>query len=559
MNKTLNLFTILCVCYGFFATSCNFRYEKTNSLLEQAENILDKHPNSTLHLLDSIIKEGKLSNDQHNKYLLLRVSAKHKTKQDISLDTIIFSVKKYYQNKKDDFNTFRSAYYSGLVLKERKQHKEAMESYMDAQQHGESITDENLKGLLQSAIGELYYIQLYPKEAIEQYKKARIHFLNSENYKNQIKTCNLIGSNYLLENNYDSCFAYFNQALLLAKTHNDSSEYVYINQNMGIAYKSMNDINNAKKVAKHAISYSPSSKERVMSYCNLANIFLSNNQNDSARIYTNMAINETREDNTEQRAIIYGLLANIEKIDGNHEKALEYKDLFINYLKDNFMNRNKQVVHDVQKKYDFEVIQNINNRLLIEKQWYLLATMTLVLIILIVVLILYKKNLKNKAELLDAEHKILHMKEMAKNFNHKEKSFRNVLIQHFDILKKAALLEGYLKEEDREKGSKLLKKFNEVVYGQENMDWNQLYKSMNEVQNGFFDKIQTKYPELDELEFRICCMSYAGLNNTEISIITKLKVNTIHTKKSSIRRKLGIKEYGSFFDFFNENCPEDTY
>ncbi|MCG6191591.1 helix-turn-helix transcriptional regulator, partial [Maribellus maritimus] len=56
-------------------------------------------------------------------------------------------------------------------------------------------------------------------------------------------------------------------------------------------------------------------------------------------------------------------------------------------------------------------------------------------------------------------------------------------------------------------------------------------------------------PQLDESEFRICCLIYVEFNNTEIAIILSYSVNTVQAKKSVIRKKLHIKTFGNVRDF----------
>jgi DNA-binding CsgD family transcriptional regulator len=59
---------------------------------------------------------------------------------------------------------------------------------------------------------------------------------------------------------------------------------------------------------------------------------------------------------------------------------------------------------------------------------------------------------------------------------------------------------------------------------------------------------------LEEAEVRICCLIYAGLNNTEISILMEWTTNTIQMKKSIIRKKIGVEGYGNLSDFLIKNA-----
>jgi len=70
---------------------------------------------------------------------------------------------------------------------------------------------------------------------------------------------------------------------------------------------------------------------------------------------------------------------------------------------------------------------------------------------------------------------------MAQSYNVKEKSLKNIVLRNFDILKKVALLEQFMITKPT--SNKLFKKFNEIVYNQDSMNWNQLYDTINSLHN----------------------------------------------------------------------------
>ena len=95
----------------------------------------------------------------------------------------------------------------------------------------------------------------------------------------------------------------------------------------------------------------------------------------------------------------------------------------------------------------------------------------------------------------------------------------------------------------------MLRKFNEVVYGSKDLEWGVLYQTLDNLHNGFFERLKREFPNLDESEFRICCLTYDEFDNTEIAIVLNYSLNTIQAKKGTIRKKLGIRSYGDIRDF----------
>ena len=68
----------------------------------------------------------------------------------------------------------------------------------------------------------------------------------------------------------------------------------------------------------------------------------------------------------------------------------------------------------------------------------------------------------------------------------------------------------------------------------------------------FFIRLKEVYPQLKEVEYRIRCLTYSGFSTEEISIVLNLSINTINTKRSVIRKKLGIAAFTNLRDFLNE-------
>lgn len=156
---------------------------------------------------------------------------------------------------------------------------------------------------------------------------------------------------------------------------------------------------------------------------------------------------------------------------------------------------------------------------------------------------------KKKREVNEAEKKISHLNNLALGYDEIRKTFRDTLLHHFDILKKSAVLQMYLRKDEIKQGEKLLSKFNDIVYKQQELDWDMLYDTMNELHDGFFDELKKIVPTLDDNEFKICCLIYSDFTNQEIGIIMKFSSSTITHKRSSIRRKMGLHDYSNISEY----------
>jgi tetratricopeptide (TPR) repeat protein len=540
------------ICTLLLTISCARYSPVADRILKKAEALVEQYPDSALVLLDSVRDLLNPGDAGYYSYLLLQVQAKDKSYRNITSDTLIFDVKNYYLKNKDLNKVALSSYYCGRVLLEQKKYEQAMAAFLDAENYSGQGRDDNLKGLIQSSIGEVYYKQFLQNKAITRFKQAIEYFHQAKNHKNEIITFNLTGNCFLIQGKHDSAFIYYRKGLALADQQGIAGEQAGFRQNLGVAYRKIGNLRQAKVLFNEALAFPVDSLEQSRLYYNLSQVFNEENQNDSARYYLNRALNALPvKKDVRLSSNIYKTWSEIEEKDKNYQQALKLHKQYSTYLATILDENKNSAVLEIQKKYDFQLIQNKNHRLQIERQRIFLTALLLVLSIFILYFFFYWLLMQRKRKLLEAEQRIYQLMELARNFDEKEISFRAVLLSHFNVLKKTALLEGYLKEDEKKKGGHLLRIFNEIVYGQENLDWDLVYQAINNLQNGFFDRLREIFPQLDEPEFRICCLAYAEFTNTEIGILLEYQTNTVKAKKSTIRKKIGIETSGNFHDFLD--------
>lgn len=555
MNQIKRYLPLICIL--LLTTSCDRPPLVADKMLRKAETLLKQHPDSALALLDAIQSPMNLPKEQRYRYILLRVQAKDKSYEDIASDSLVFKAKIYYSETGDLHKAALASLYSGRVLKAQKKYEQALRAYLEAENYSGQTNDANLKGLIQSSIGAVYYDQSLRNEAIPRFKRAREYFHQSKNYRNEIVSFNQIGNCFLVQAKNDSAFVFYEMSLALADQHRLVKEQSAIRQSIGVACRQVGDFQKAKMYFKQALAFPVDSLEQARLYYNLAQVFNKVDQNDSARYYLGQSLDKLPEKNANYLAAgIYRTWSAIEAKDGNYDEAFAHHSRYSKYLASILDENKSKALLEIQRKYDFQLLQNHNKQLRLDRQRILLFSSLAVLSVVILFLLVSWQSMRRRKELLEAEQKVYQLKELARSFNEKESSFRTTLLAHFDILKKAALLEAYMNENDRKKGAYLIRKFNEIVYGQAQPDWNILYRTMNNIHDGFYDRLRKTLSVLDESEFRICCLSYEEFSNTDIGIILKYSINTIQAKKTSIRKKLGIKTFGNLHDFLDERIRD---
>ena len=532
--------------FFFVLSSCPYHSQDVKRILTAAENLIETCPDSALVWLESLRYPYELNESLFADYVLLSVWAKDKAYKPIANDTSIFQVDDYFRTKGNWGKATLAAFYSGRVYQEQKNYEEALNAYLAAETLSKSISDENRKGLIQYFIGELYYDQLSYLDAIKRFQSAYEYFSKvPDNYSREVMTLNIIGNSYFLAQQKESALIYFDKALKLSEDHPDLNALT--RHNLGVAFLAINETSVAKNELFHALCLASDTDLQVKIHLSLSKIYEKGNQLDSALYFSSLAVELFKEQQDESAlASAYRLLSRLEEKNGNPDLALHYHQQYVHYY--DRVKDEKVRVHllELQEKYDFELIKGINNRLVIQRQWGILSSMVLVIAIFLISFFYYHHNQQNKNALSEARQTTYQLKEM---MNNKDNAIHAFMIKEFDVVKKISLLEGYLIE--TEKGKDILKKVNKIIYEKDSFDWEVLYQVMNKLYKGYLDKITTTFPDLSELEYKICCLTKSGLNNTEIAIILKTNVNIIQIRKTAIRKKLKILKHGDITKFMD--------
>jgi tetratricopeptide (TPR) repeat protein len=517
---------------------------------------VESYPDSALLLLDSITAPYDLKEEEYNKYLLLQIQAKDKLYRDITGDTLIFQVRDYYVQKNDMENAALAAFYCGRIWHERKNTDKAATAYLQANELANKTKNNNLKGVIYGNIGILYREHSLYKESIASSKDAVEMYDKAKNYRNKISALKLIGDCFLLMEQIDSAFHYYNESLELADLYNIPELQSNTRHNIGVAYrqKGYYYYNDAKRFLGEALSYSTDSVSQARILLNIAQVYILEDKNDSVKLYLDKALALNVQDIRLKRST-YLLRANMEEKEKKYADALKsYKEYYYSTM-EVFDSEKNNKLQELQKKYDFEKIENTNNKLIISKQQILLLLALALLGLVTVAFIFYWKSVKNKALMTDLEQKIDGLQKMADNFSGKKQTFRNILLDHLNIIRKMASLKVEFKKEDLDTDEMHLKKFNKIVYGQDTLDWEKLYQVMNNLREGFHDRIREKYPQFNELEFRILCLTCEKFDDTEIAIILDKTIPMVRKIRNKIRESLKMPKYThDFLPFLEENC-----
>lgn len=555
---TRKIYTAMRICIlpvlliiSFICISC--KPERNEDIFAKSESLLETDPDSALSVLTTILYPEELNKEEYNRYALLKIQADYKSYRDITTDSTILSVRDYYQEKEDTYNIALSLYYCGCYYQECGNKESAMNNYMLARDYADRTENSNLKGLIRNAIGVLLLEQFDSEEAMAYFHKSATFYKQAGNLKNEAISYIQIGNCFQYSGEPDSALIYYSNSLRIVDSLEYNKEQSLVRQSIGVLYFGQDESTKAIQYLKEALKYEANLDNRFK-ICNmLTELYSLNNQKDSANMYVNYLLQQKEEiEDIYVRANLYRILSDIDERQGEYLKALENQKVYAENLSSIIdLNADKKLL-DIKRKYDYEKIRLENVQLELDRTRHLIFLIVGLLIMLVTGFIFYRRYKLNKDKLSDLEAKVLQLKCMADSYDKRENTFRSYLLQHFQVLKKATSLEIYVKEGVNRKDEFWLKKINEIIYGKNTMDWNVLYDVMNELHNNFFTNLKKHYPQLNDTEFRIICLTYAKFSSEEIAIILGISLNTVNTKRSAIRKKLGIEAFGNLSEFLEE-------
>ena len=474
---------------------------------------------------------------------MLQIEAKDKCLKDLTSDTIIFAVKDYYLQKKDIPNAAIAAYYCGRLWHERNNMDEAVKAYMESETLADKTDNDNLKGLIQSNLGILHREHSSYDKAIGFAKNAVGLYDKAKNYKNEIVSFKIIGICFLFKKQADSAFYYYNEGLKLAILHNMPKQQSDIKEDMGLAYREQGNYSQANQLFHEAFVLPTDSLELARILLNIAQVWGMENNTDSLNYYLDKASALHIGDPWIVRSS-YLLKSKIAEKNNQYLEALnDYKEYY-NYTIKVFDNTKNNQLLDVQGKYDYEKLKNTENRLIIKEQKALIILSLALLAAAIIIYLYNRRSAKNKRLLMESEQKIENLQQMAEHFSDEKNSTRHILLEQFNVLRKTALIEAELNDSQKKGGAYLLHKFNQIVYGQDAFYWDRFYETINTLQNGFYDKVRTKYPHWNNTEFRVFCLTHENqFRDKEIAIILNRSVQMIRKVRTTIRKDIKDSEY----------------
>ena len=525
--------------------------EKTdyNTLLVRADSLMNLHPDSALHMLESISTDSLSTKADRAYHALLLTQARDKNYMVQTDDSLIQVAVRYYDTHENAPLQARAYYCWGSLYRDRNDYSQAIDKYTIALSHinGRSENAE-LKASLYSNLGYLYYTQGLSTEADSIYQRAE---LLAKSQKDTASLCYTLSQRGMIsleqgKTYYPKAEQQMQQALSIGKAFSDSTILVPIYHSLSMLYSLMPKPGQALLYARLNYSGLKDTQHCYRTFLLLGNAYFINGQYDSAGIFLQKILKAERYYDTKADACMR--LSEIAQKKGDMETSILLERKRTMYQDSAQIN---QQGHDILNTVIAHERNNSNT--ISKRSTYILCTVSTIFLAISFVCIFYfrKKHLQHKAEKKEWEETL--QAEIAKaNLRRKqelaEKERENATLQEkvsqLVVKKPTHRQEEYKTSALYIKVSRITKDLQKVET-KENLneeEWSQFTALTNAGWYGIITYLDERY-NLSAEEIRICCLYLAQVPVIHMGHFLHIQSrSTIQARTKNILLKMGAPQ-----------------
>ena len=534
-------------------SACDATTREARRMVKRAELLADTLPDSTVRLIDSVLRmPASFSERERMDMALLQAEALFGDRgQEISpvMDDDFFDehanlstspelerAAAYYAGKKQYAKAAHAALYSGFVQQHYDEKEAAMRSFKEAEQYGKLAVDSLTVAQAEYWMGKMFIDDGMEQEALKSFMVSERFIGNHNADRSTIENSKAVV--YILMGQHNDAELCLRQSLLYAEKGHTDRVKRKIHNNYSVLYRLEGKYGEALNSLQQMINdQSLDNKERLVLYLNIGNVYFDMGVKDSTACYFQFMEELLPIVNlkAETKVAAYGALFRFAESQDDKTTALQYHENHEKILYDLMLQQQEQTIFRIQQQYDYESLQNVMNKKIIQRHITILIISILLLITTILILFLqyrHKQLLKSEEE----------------------------MKQQLDDLKQDLLQTVKISVLDHEISSRLrliLKVHDKSLQGNDpKKEWQSLvWQIMNGEQEAFeaarsvletaypklYSTIKENYPDLTETEAKICLLSCSDLSNTEIAELLGLSTNTVNQNRSNLRKKLNLK------------------
>ena len=559
--------------------ACDTTTREARRMVRRAEQLADTLPDSTLRLIDSVLRmPANFSERDRMDMALLQAEVlfgDHGQELSPVMDDDFFDdhgnvntspelerASAYYAKKKDYAKAAHAALYSGFVQQRYDEKENAMRSFKEAEQYGELVGDSLTIARAEYKMGKMFYDEGMYQEALGLFKMANKRLDNQQ--LDYTKVLNSMACCYMLCGEYDSAAMCLDQGLAYAYKSNSSKMKHKVLNNYAVLCQLRGDYEQAIQSLKQMESEIDSSRLPLL-YLNLGDTYINYGKLDSAAFYYNqledLLPNAKVKDET--KVSVYNALSRFAKSQGNESLALYYREKHEKLLLKIMQQRQEQSAYRIQQQYDYESLKNAMSQKMMQRHRIILVLSLVAILGLSAFALSRVKLARTRKEEAEAKANLFHFMQQnkvlaQKNEEQEQKSHKNELAYQ-NMLEKlneqtnlvsqyGEMLTHSLKKEQavmlrlhlflENKGDEeLLGELEESVFGKQE-HWKAILEAVDQLYPQLKEIVSHEELGLDELEQKDVILSYIGVSRHDESLLLHKSTDMVDKIRNRSRKKI---------------------
>ena len=546
----IGILLLLCV-------ACHTPTHEARRMVKQAELLADTLPDSTVRLIDSVLRmPASFSERERMDMALLQAEALFGDHgQDISpvMDDDFFDehanlstspelerAAAYFAQKKQYAKAAHAALYSGFVQQHYNEKEAAMRSFKEAEQYGKMVDDSITVARTEYWIGKMLYKEGRKQEALLSFKTFSNYI--GQRYAEQAIIENSKAIIYMLLNQNDSSAFCLQQSIYYSQlSGSDKVKHKALN-NYSVLYRKQGKFDQSVACLRQtANNRYLNESSRFVYYLNMGRTFMAAGKIDSIALYSKHIEDylPTCKIKLETKVSTYDFLFHVAEIQGEQTKALRWKELHEKALYEVMFQRQEQNVYRIQQQYDYESLQNTMNQKLARTQH--IIALGIVLLLSVMALFLCYSSQRNKREA-ETNANLFHFMQQNEELKRRHEEYNNteidkaqkmsdMLLDKFHTMQK---MDYYLQNQ----GDKsTLRELEKELFGNKNH-----LEAIMELFDTMYPDLQTtfkaKYPQATDLECKVYLFSRFRLSRVEEATLLGISTSVLDKVRGKVRKMM---------------------
>ena len=490
--------------------------EKPLPELTQAEAVMFEHPDSALHILETMQKPDASNKEQHALWCLLLTQARYKQMLPFCSDSLIRIAYDYYRPTDNTRRKAMSALYMGNVNYELKHITEAMNYFLEAKADMEKTDDYKLGYLVMSSLGNLYVYRDLTDYALEAFQEAYDYAVKDSCKRYEISSLQDLGRAYAVNEEYKRAIDMYTQAIQIRDcTH---ITFRSLEGELADVYCVLGEYEKALALEKQSLQ---NDTAFAQDYYGIGETFLYMEKYDSAYYYLRKALHTS---NVYTLAGVYEALLYLSYQPAYRKYMADFCDSLQLYQDSvNALDQSKNIIA-CKEKYEYQKLINKN-----KKDTY--QTIRLLFFIILAVLcltgIITYFYLRRKTTIRRKEEEVTQL-------NENKLLITQNNAEELDLLKSQKNKLSMLLLENHP----YLTALHQTPVCLTDTERNHICQLTNTLYADFCKRLLTQIPTLSEYEVLLCCLIKLHFSVSEIAALLAISPASVSTSKSRLKKKI---------------------